>query len=63
MTCLDFGLMHFLGYTSCQRPAERRRAASSAFHRAFLQCLGEMDSLLSAGMMQNYIPGCHTGAM
>ncbi|XP_043193083.1 uncharacterized protein LOC122365709 [Amphibalanus amphitrite] len=63
VTCRDYGLMHFLGYAACLSPAERQRAASSTFHGAFVQCLSDMDALLTAGAMQNLLPGCRSDSV
>ncbi|XP_037088583.1 invertebrate-type lysozyme-like [Pollicipes pollicipes] len=62
VTCLDHGLMHYLGYSQCAVPAQRQQAEASAFYHTFSQCLADMDALLVSGMMQQHLPGCDSSS-
>ena len=47
VTCQDFGLMHFLGYSACDSPGQVAQGLRSTFHQEFMTCAARMAGLLN----------------
>ena len=54
LTCRDFGLMHYLGYTPCrEEPARAQQARDTSFYHSFSTCADNMATLLAR---EEYVP-------